>query len=128
MKKTTSKKMEKTPSPNLVGSPKINVHWSVNSQRGQNLGLGWQLAHVRLWGFLSAQETANSLAAKPLGEVFLIGWDELGIPGCWAWVWLGGGGSVSQSLALLYAYTHWVGAACWLTHHYCRTGGTSGGG
>lgn len=39
MKKTTSKKMVKMPSPNLVGSPKISVHWSVNSQREQNLFL-----------------------------------------------------------------------------------------
>lgn len=47
MKKTISKKMEKIPSPNLVGSPKISVHWSVNSQKRQNLVLGWQL--VGLW-------------------------------------------------------------------------------
>lgn len=43
MKKTTSKKIEKMPSPNLVGSPKISVHWSVNSHRGQSLVLSWQL-------------------------------------------------------------------------------------
>ena len=43
MKKTISKKMEKMPSPNLVGSPKISVHWSVNSRRGQSLVLSWQL-------------------------------------------------------------------------------------
>jgi hypothetical protein len=73
MKKTISKKMEKMPSPNLVGSPKINVHWSVNSQRGQNIVLGWQLLrqleHVGLWGwgFPSTQGTVNSAAAKTLG-------------------------------------------------------------
>lgn len=51
MKKTISKKIEKMPSPNLVGSPKISVHWSVNSQRGQNPILGWRLLkHVGLWG------------------------------------------------------------------------------
>lgn len=54
MKKTISKKMEKMPSPNLVGSPKISVHWSVNSQRGQKPVLAWQLLkqleHVGLHG------------------------------------------------------------------------------
>jgi hypothetical protein len=54
MKKTTSKKMVKTPSPNLVGSPKINVHWSVNNQRGQDMVLGSKfLRHVDVWGMWS---------------------------------------------------------------------------
>lgn len=70
MKKTTSKKMEKMPSPNLVGSPKTSVHWSVNSQRGQNLVLGWQLLGLwRVGGPHLSRKPPTLPLQMPLGEL-----------------------------------------------------------
>lgn len=79
MKKTISKKMEKMPSPNLVGSPKISVHWSVNSQRGQKPVLAWQLLkqleHVGLhggcvWGGPHLPRKPQTLQLQmPLGDL-----------------------------------------------------------